>query len=161
MRRYKSIFLITLIYFFFLTVGYIYGSIFSTSNGGKIEVRKLEDFNYLETFFKIGIKNTVAFLVICSSIFLSNKIVYLFFIINGYILGVFISKFSSLYELIVILPHGIIEMISFILAGYFSICIINDKKRKYYRYLLFSFFLMLIAVVIESTITPMIVKLIY
>lgn len=158
MKDKKSLIKILILYIVFLTVGYIYGVCILETNNQKIDKNSLENFNELEAFIKIGIKNIIAFLIILSGIFFSKKIVYFFFIVNGYVLGVFISKLSEIQDIIVILPHGILEMTSYILAGYFCIRYIETDNNKYIKNIIFCFLLMLIAVIIESILTPVLIE---
>lgn len=154
----KSLIKILILYYIFLTVGYIYGVSILETNEQKIDKNALENFNELEAFIKIGIKNIIAFLIILSGIFLSKKIVYFFFIVNGYVLGVFISKLTKIQDIIVILPHGVLEMTSYILTGYFCIRFIDTDNSKYIKKIFFCFLLMLIAVIIESILTPILIE---
>lgn len=161
MKDKKSFIKIFILYFIFLTVGYIYGVCILETNNQKIDKNSLENFNELEAFIKIGIKNIIAFLIILSGIFFSKKLVYFFFIVNGYVLGIFISKLSKIQDIIVILPHGILEMISYILTGYFCIRYIDTENNKYIKKIFYCFLLMLLAVIIESILTPVLIEKLY
>lgn len=143
-----------------MTVGFLFGLFYGGSKQD-FNVGNIKNMNAFLWFMKISGNNTIAFLFLSSCILFGKKIAYLFYIINGSILGLLISNFKSFLALSAILPHGIIEMGCYIFAGYFLICYIIEKDFKYIKFAGITYLGILIAAIIESAITPKLVLFLY
>lgn len=159
-KKHTYLLKIILIFIVSIVVGFFIGISFN-ENKQSINIELADDLNFLKSFINIFGRNTFAFLVLLSSVFLGKGIAYFFYVINGYILGLLISKFSSLLDFITILPHGIIEMGCFILAGYFFICYRVEGKILFIKYAGLTYLGLLISAIIESSITPKLIILLY
>lgn len=150
-NKYFYIIIILLLYIISLAFGFALGL-----HGGKqsLHVRNLTIMESFIGFAKILCRNTFAYLILFTSIFLGRIIIYFFFCLNGYLLGLVISKFKFFLDLITIVPHGIIEMGTFILTGYFLICYMQINNKKFLKYASFMYSGIIIAAFIESFITP-------
>lgn len=107
-------------------------------------------------FLMITLKNSIASLWILSALLLGESILYIFFIINGVNLGLLISNFESLKYLILVIPHGIFEIASFV---YICIVVIkwrNNKinNKKLFKNILISIIFLILSAAIETFITP-------
>lgn len=156
--KYPILICILGIFFGFLLVGYIIGF---QSEKPSLNMKNIYNYNMLNTFIIIIIKNTFAYFLLLSTIIFGKKIAYFFFGVNGYIIGLTIAKFNSLkLALTTILPHGIFEMGFFIFTGYFLINYINRNSANLKKYIVLSYFGILASAIIESTITPKLIILI-
>lgn len=145
-------------FFIALFVGYIIGLDGSKQN---INIEQGKNINFIGAFIAILVRNTFAFLILTSGVLIGKKIIYFFYVINGYVLGLLISKFKSGLAFATILPHGIMEISFFILAGYFLILYIKERNQKYFKYVGVTFIGLVFAAIVESAITPKIVILLY
>jgi uncharacterized membrane protein SpoIIM required for sporulation len=142
---------IVLLFIVSLGVGFIFGM-----HGSKQSLN-IKEFTMVDSyiaFMKILLRNSMAFLILFTGIFFGKAIIYFFFCLNGYILGLVVSKFNKLIDLITILPHGIFEIGSFMVTGYFLICFIQIKDKKYLKLAGLMYFGIVFSAVIESFITP-------
>ncbi|MBY0040883.1 stage II sporulation protein M [Bacillus cereus] len=150
----KSIFLL---FIFSLIIGVIYGSFFlekTTVNWKEI--------NNFEAFITILSRNITCSLILIISTFFGSLLLKFFFVGNGLVLGLTISKFQSLNYLILVIPHGIIEIPSFLYLGYILIKAIDQNKFtfKTLKGVGLSIILLIIAALIESYVTPNLIQFI-
>ena len=133
---------------------------FSTSS----EKQVISNYNVafgFEDFIQILLKNSIASILLLAYIF-GESIIYIFFIINGVVLGLLLSSFSSITYLLLVLPHGMIEIGSYV---YLSDTIMNmrnqnqDKKKVTKRFIV-SFLLLALAAGVETFITPFMINFI-
>ena len=107
----------------------------------------ISDYNAVfgfKDFFQILLKNSIASIWLLLSYVFGESIIYIFFIINGIVLGLLLSSFSSITYLLLVLPHGIIEIGTYV---YLSDTIINmrnnsQNKRKNVKRFIISFLLL-------------------
>lgn len=151
----KSI-IILIIFFCSLLVSFVVSIYFFYSPQ---PIYKLVTFNGLTLLKEILTRNIICFLWLLCGIISSEFLVYSFFITNGCMLGIFISKLENFKYILTILPHGILEIYSFLLLSCTVLDILkrnkvikNDKKK-----ILISFLLLVISAILESFLTPLIV----
>ena len=134
---------------------------FSTSS----EKQVISNYNVafgFEDFIQILLKNSIASIWLLLAYIFGESIIYIFFIINGVILGLLLSSFSSITYLLLVLPHGLIEIGSYV---YLSDTIMNmrnqnqDKKKVTKRFIV-SFLLLALAAGVETFITPFMINFI-
>lgn len=125
----------------------------------------ISDYNAVfgfKDFFQILLKNSIASIWLLLSYVFGESIIYIFFIINGIVLGLLLSSFSSITYLLLVLPHGIIEIGTYV---YLSDTIINmrnnsQNKRKNVKRFIISFLLLTLSAGIETFITPLMINFI-
>lgn len=86
---------------------------FSTSS----EKQVISNYNVafgFEDFIQILLKNSIASIWLLLAYIFGESIIYIFFIINGVVLGLLLSSFSSITYLLLVLPHGMIEIGSYV-----------------------------------------------
>lgn len=107
-------------------------------------------------FVQISLKNLIASTWLLLSYVFGESIIYIFFIINGIVLGLLLSSFSSITYLLLILPHGLIEIGAYV---YLSDVIMNlkDDKEKFFKHLGVAFLLLVFAAGVEAFITPLLI----
>ncbi|ANO37500.1 stage II sporulation protein M [Streptococcus pneumoniae] len=115
-----------------------------------------------DDFIQILLKNTVAGIWLLSAYLLGDMIIYIFFITNGIVLGALLSSFPNMFYLLLVIPHGVIEIFSYI---YLSDTIINHRKgcydkQDFIKRLKISFLLLILGAGIESFITPLMINFI-
>ena len=115
-----------------------------------------------DDFIQILLKNTVASIWLLSAYLLGDMIIYIFFITNGIVLGALLSSFPNMFYLLLVIPHGVIEVFSYI---YLSDTIINHRKgcydkQDFIKRLKISFLLLILGAGIEAFITPLMINFI-
>lgn len=115
-----------------------------------------------DDFIQILLKNTVAGIWLLSAYMLGDLIIYIFFITNGIVLGALLSSFPNMIYLLLVIPHGVIEIFSYI---YLSDTIINKRKgcydkQDFIKHLKISFLLLILGAGIEAFITPLMINFI-
>lgn len=114
------------------------------------------EINSSEWFFTIISKNTISFLFILSGILLGKWIINIYLLSNGAILGLLISKLKNINYLLIILPHGVVEVPIYIILCYLVIKIINNKyiNKSDIKRIFICYLTIILAALIESFITP-------
>ncbi len=145
--RYWTVFLVLLLISF--TVGYVFGD--------RQLITETAQFNHWSDFIDILKRNTLVFGYILLSVYTSKINVYIMVIFNGILVGTIISRFAHTQYLIMLLPHGILEMSVFFMLG----AIVSkyvDKKETNWRTLIKSvsilYIVLIAAAVIEAWVTP-------
>ena len=134
---------------------------FSTSSEKQVITKYNVAFGF-EDFIQILLKNSIDSIWLLLAYIFGESIIYIFFIINGVILGLLLSSFSSITYLLLVLPHGLIEIGSYV---YLSDTIMNmrnqnqDKKKVTKRFIV-SFLLLALAAGVETFITPFMINFI-
>lgn len=111
-------------------------------------------------FLQIFLKNSTASIWLLLSYVLGEIIIYFFFVINGLVLGLLLSSFSSITYLLLILPHGLIEIGAYV---YLSDTIMKNKnkdKKEAVKHFVVCFLLIALAAVVETFITPLMINFI-
>lgn len=132
---------------------------FSTSS----EKQVISDYNVVfdfRDFFQIFLKNSIASIWLLLSYVFGESIIYIFFVINGMVLGLLLSSFPSITYLLLILPHVLIEIGAYV---YLSDTIMKNKnqdKEKTVKHLVVSFLLLALAAGVETFITPLMINFI-
>lgn len=105
-------------------------------------------------------RNIICFLGILLCIIISKSMIYIFFMVNGSVLGIFVSKFQEWKYFLAILPHGILEIISYVLLSCIVLNILQKNKVETIdkKYIIISLLLLLFAANIEAFLTPIIVN---
>ena len=109
--------------------------------------------------------NTLLFLFIISAIYIGKINIYLFLITNGVRIGLLISKFMYVKYMLLILPHGVLEISTFLLlAAFISVkidngCKINTIGITGIKRIVLMYCLIVIAALIEVGITPQLVRM--
>lgn len=108
----------------------------------------------------IIMKNTVCFLWILSGIVLGKLLIKMFLVVNGIVMGLLISKFVRLSQLLLILPHGIIEIGALIFTCCIVCVIIQQKYVEKYEvvYLTIAYLFIIQAAIIETFFTTSLIK---
>lgn len=111
---------------------------------------------YVSLFEKVLLKNLLVLFIIVFGSRQFKFIPVLTAITNGIVLGVITSQFSKIYYWALILPHGLLEISTFLYAGYLSRTLYweNHSKKKLY----FLILLVALAAFIEAFITPNIIN---
>lgn len=116
-----------------------------------------EHFNHWFDLLNITGRNTLVFGYILFSIYTSKINIYGMVVLNGCIVGVIISQFAHAQYLIMLLPHGILEMSVFFMLGAIVSKYI-DKKETNWKTLIKPVSILYIGLiasaVIEAWITP-------
>ncbi|NVF11188.1 hypothetical protein HV819_04170 [Anaerococcus sp. AGMB00486] len=102
--KYSLIYVGSVIFTFFISSLYVEKNIIQT----------MENYNILYSLLSIILKNTFSFLFLIYGSMNNKYIIYSWLVGNGIILGSLISKFAHFSYMILILPHGIFEMFSYI-----------------------------------------------
>lgn len=112
----------------------------------------------IEDFFSIIFRNTIVTLWIFSAIFVGKIMLHVFAAINGICLGLLMSKFSTMKYLLLVLPHGIIEMGSFFLMCDTILNIIKKANigKGDVSKIMIAYILLIVAAIIETFFTPVI-----
>lgn len=134
---------------------------FSTSS----EKQVISNYNVafgFEDFIQILLKNSIASIWLLLAYVFGVSIIYIFFIINGIVLGLLLSSFPSITYLLLILPHGLIEIGAYV---YLADTIMNIKnqnqdKKKVTKCFIVSFLLLVLAAGVEAFITPLMINFI-
>ncbi|MEG0844533.1 MAG: stage II sporulation protein M [Romboutsia sp.] len=147
------------IVFFIFLISFIFSFLINflfKFNKGTLLISNTTNLNSFELFSTILIKNTICFLIILSSIFISKYIVYIFLFINGYNLGAIISQFTNVKHFLLIIPHGVTEIYSFLFLSVITLKILKFEyiSPKDKRNIIFSFLILLLSAFIEAFITP-------
>lgn len=147
-----------LIFFISLFISLIFNTFIL--NDKQVIDSNISNLNSITIFKEILTKNTICFLWILSGIIIGKVIVYIFLTINGLIIGLLISKFSSIKYLLLIVPHGIVEFSCFLLLSILVLDILIVKKisKIDIKLIVLYYAITILAVGIESFITPYIVE---
>lgn len=111
-------------------------------------------------FFQILFKNLIASVWLLLSYVFGESIIYIFFVINGIVLGLLLSSFSSVMYLLLILPHGIIEIGAYVYLAdtIMTIKSKNQGKKIVAKHFICFFLLLTLAAGIETFITPLMIN---
>ena len=150
-NKYNKLLKIIVLFTISFIIGYIIGL---RSEEQSLNLENINNLNGFISFFKITIKNTIAFILLFSSLILGEGIVYFFYVLNAYIIGLVMAKINSIISIIIILPHGILEMTFYILTGYLLLNYIDTSNPKYIKFTKLTYLGILFAAAIESFITP-------
>lgn len=109
---------------------------------------------------QILLKNTIASIWLLLAYVFGEIIVYLFFIINGAILGSLLAIFPTFKYLLLVVPHGVFEIAAYIYLADAIISLKRKEQAKVYflRQLQISLLLLVFGAGIETFITPLMVK---
>lgn len=109
---------------------------------------------------QILLKNTIASIWLLLAYVFGEIIVYLFFIINGAILGSLLAIFPTFKYLLLVVPHGVFEIAAYIYLADAIISLKRKEQAKVYflRHLQISLLLLVFGAGIETFITPLMVK---
>nr|AAC69561.2 BviE [Butyrivibrio fibrisolvens] len=118
--------------------------------------------NIIKDFLIILSNNTLVFLVVLSSIFVGKTNIIIMIIVTAFRIGILISKFMYINYLILVIPHGVIEvMVYLVLSAFVSAEIekgnkINSGliKKAFVLYLL-----LIISAIVEIGITPKLARI--
>lgn len=113
-----------------------------------------------QDFIQILLKNIIASIWLLLAYVFGEGVVYLFFIINGAILGRLMSIFPTFNYLLLVIPHGVFEIAAYI---YLADAVIGLKSKEqtkvcFFKHLQISILLLIISAGIETFITPLMVK---
>lgn len=113
-----------------------------------------------EDLIQILLKNTIASIWLLLAYVFGEIIVYLFFIINGAILGSLLAIFPTFKYLLLVVPHGVFEIAAYIYLADAIISLKRKEQAKVYflRQLQISLLLLVFGAGIETFITPLMVK---
>lgn len=129
-------------------------------SGKKSELKTDVIINNWELLKTIIFKNTLCFLWILTGVFLGQLVIKTFLIVNGCVMGIIISKLISLTQMLIILPHGIVEITSLIFICCIVTEIIKRKEFKKYEiiYLIITYMFIILAALIEAFFTTSLIK---
>ncbi|WP_034298403.1 stage II sporulation protein M [Alkalibacterium sp. AK22] len=130
-----------------------------------IDVTAVHAIDHFEALRIIVVNNTIAFVILCCSLIIGKSIVYVFFCINGFLIGILLGVVRNLTAIMLLLPHGIMEMGAFLFAGtlLYHLLSKNEKgevvveKKKYISLFLVSYIILNISALIEVFVTPQLV----
>ncbi|AWI35375.1 hypothetical protein BA81_14486 [Bacillus safensis FO-36b] len=132
-------------------IGYIYGKIFLSPSS--ITIREI-DYTYFISH--ITINNLMCILLMILISFLGSIFVKTFIIANGILIGLVISKFQSLSYLLLLIPHGLIEIPALLFLAYVLLQTLDRNKfdKRTLKGISVSVALILLGALVESFITP-------
>jgi uncharacterized membrane protein SpoIIM required for sporulation len=150
--------LVTMVFLIPLIVGYSAGSIYLEPAS-----LVLKDFNSTSFFITISLKNVTVIILLFFSMFFGKVFLGTFVGINGFLLGILLSKFSSMKYLWLIIPHGVIEIPILLWITTILCQAIDDKRieKETFKLLGVSLLLILFAAFIESFVTPNIIERVF
>lgn len=121
---------------------------------------ELQNYSLLESFKDFGfilINNSIALLVLFFSLILGRWFLYFFYFINGFLIGLFLTKVQMKIFLLAILPHGILEITTFFVIGLMIFLVKQGYKMKK-MYFLVAYSGLIFSAFIEAFMTPIILK---
>lgn len=153
------------IFVLFIFVGYFVGG---TNQTHSINIDKLTSISSLRTLFTIFGRNSLAFILLLTTLVFGQLIILAFFISNGFIIGLTCSKLTRLETSVLLLPHGVFEFGAFFYLSYAIIfklsktknSTLNIKSLHLKKHIGFSYGLLFFAAILESFLTPYLSKLI-
>ncbi|PRY73725.1 stage II sporulation protein M [Alkalibacterium olivapovliticus] len=130
-----------------------------------VDITAIDSIIHWEILKEIILNNTIAFLLLCCSLIIGKSIIYMFFSINGFLIGTVIGRVRNITAIILLIPHGILEMGSFLFAGAILYHLLSEnekgvivlEKKKYLNLFLISYFTLTFSALIEVFITPQLV----
>lgn len=137
-----------------IMVGYVFEFIFN-KNTYNFHSTNVE---FFYGFAHVILNNSVCFLVILLTYFMGRSFDIIFYISNGFLLGISIGLVHNfLLAMIFILPHGVVEYYGFFFTSY--LVNLNRKKKISPKQYLFCYLILLLAALIEVLITPKLVSI--
>ncbi|MGM7689358.1 stage II sporulation protein M [Staphylococcus felis] len=138
-------------------VGVILPSLINDSDYQSVELQKFSLLTSFKDFGFILINNSIALLVLFSSFIFGRWFLYIFYFINGFLIGLFLTKIQIKIFLLAILPHGVLEITTFFVIGLMIFLVKQGYKIKK-RYFWLAYSGLIFSAFIESFITPIILK---
>ncbi|MGG1698000.1 stage II sporulation protein M [Bacillus zhangzhouensis] len=129
--------------------------------GVNLDSTEVLEFQNKNIFFYIVTNNLKVFLVIILGLFLYRIPTYITLMYNAVILAFALSALTHVLMFLSIIAHGIFEMLAFIIAGSVAFNKYEDVMSNKMKFIFISFvgiLLILIAAVIETYISPIILK---
>lgn len=127
----------------------------------KQSIQVLQDYDSIRTFLVIAGRNSVVFLLLFSTVYTDRRVArmigILFPITNGVIIGALVARFPSAEYLIIVLPHGVLEMGAyFLLIGTISVYqpSATQSLRSLVKPICALYVSMLCAAWVEAYVTP-------
>lgn len=143
----SNILTLLIVFIIFLILGVLFSKRFTTvSSQYSLNSFKVIHLNWLA---EIIFRNTMAFLILSSTFFLGNVISVVFFCINGFNVGLVCGQLSIFQSIVLLSPHGIIEITSYLWLVY-AVTHANHIKTNIIR----AYCLLLLAAIIEIFVTP-------
>lgn len=127
-----------------------------------IDTSAIDSIKKVEMFKSIIVSNSIALLLLCSALVVGKSVIYMFFGINGFLIGTVLGRGRSLLAILLLIPHGILEMGTYLFVGTVLYHLLNENekgvkfldKKKYLTLLLRSYFFLFISILIEVFVTP-------
>ncbi len=126
----------------------------------KADISMLTQYSSIRAFGEILLKNSVSLIWIISGLVVGSFMVYSYIFANGIILGTLISKFKNMSYLILILPHGVLEIFVFMMACTI-VKVANDQRKidnKIKKEFWGIYLVLILAAYIEAFVTPELVS---
>ncbi|MFC4077343.1 stage II sporulation protein M [Salinithrix halophila] len=145
-------------FFFSLFAGLFYGWIFLEPVEAEIKT-----IDKIQALYSILVRNITCVGTLVITIFIGTIFIKVFYMVNGLVIGLTISKFQSISYVIMILPHGLVEIPAFLYLGYILLKAdhANSFNLTTLKGILGSVFLLILGAVIEAYITPEVVSAIF
>jgi uncharacterized membrane protein SpoIIM required for sporulation len=150
--------LIPLVLFIGILVGAGYE--YYSSGNFQVEMMKEVNINQLMALSSIILKNTAAFLLLGLTLIVGKWFIILFFLINGFNIGMFSVHLSIIEFIVLFLPHGIFEYVVFYSESKVFIIDLDGSPSKawLFKRLGFIYLGLVLAALVEVFITPLIVQ---
>lgn len=150
--------LIPLVLFIGILVGAGYE--YYSSGNFQVEMMKEVNINQLMALSSIILKNTAVFLLLGLTLIVGKWFIILFFLINGFNIGMFSVHLSIIEFIVLFLPHGIFEYVVFYSESKVFIIDLDGLPSKawLFKRLGFIYLGLVLAALVEVFITPLIVQ---
>ncbi|WP_353421224.1 stage II sporulation protein M [Staphylococcus delphini] len=143
-----------------ILLGFIISSSITSGHKESLSITNHYFSGSYKDFIFILTNNTMSLIVLSFSTIIGIWFIYFFFFINGWLIGIYFSKTSFYIFILATIPHGIIELPTFLLAG---LILVHLKKGKTISKKLILFILigLIISALIESFVTPILLRIFY
>lgn len=114
--------------------------------------------DYINFFAIILFRNTATFLLLIIALLIKSKTIpYIYLVVNSFVLALLIAKLPSIMYLVLVVPHGIIEVYAFLNTVGLTEFGINTNQSftelsKLYRK---NYIFIVVAAFVEGVITPL------
>lgn len=136
-----------IVFIIFLIFGALFSKYFATASSQ----HSLDSFKviHLNWFTEIIFRNTIAFLVLSSTLFWGNIVSVIFFCVNGFNVGLICGQLPIFQSIVLLSPHGVIEITSYVWLVY-AVTHVNHMKINIIR----AYCLLFLAAITEVFVTP-------
>ncbi|SFC33788.1 Stage II sporulation protein M [Alkalibacterium subtropicum] len=94
-----------------------------------IDVTAINSIKQWDMLKSITLNNTIAFLLLCCALIIGKSIIYMFFGINGFLIGTVLGRGRNFIAIILLIPHGILEMGSYLFVGTILYYLLTENEK--------------------------------